>query len=147
MHQQRLRERKGLPNKACQALAQRIVKSFHMGGLSRLLPDCSMLFGRNNTLICHPEIRIADTTPIGRWYRTPELSAGRLALITQDECHDLPSFPAQCQPYPGLIGFLTNKGPKLITLEHDGARIVWLRRNQRLLERRQLLGFFLTSGS
>jgi hypothetical protein len=147
MHQQRLRERKRLPNKACQALAQRIVKSFHMGGLSRLLPDCSMLLGRNHAVICRPEICIADTTPIAGWYRTPELSAGRRAPITQDECHDLSSFPAQCEPYPGLIGFLANKRPELIALECNAARIVWLRRNKRLLERRQLLGFFLTSGA
>jgi hypothetical protein len=147
MHQQRLRERKGLPDKTCQALTQCIVKSLHMSRLSRLFSDCSMLFGWDNALICRPEICVTDTTTIARWYRTPELSAGHLAPITDDKRHNLPRFPTQCQPYPRLIGFLANKGPELITFEGDGTRIVWLWRDERLLERRQLLGFFLTNGS
>jgi hypothetical protein len=66
--------------------------------------------------------------------------------ITHDKRHNLPRFLTQCKPYPGLIGFLADKRPKLITLQGDAPRIVWFRRNERLLERRQLLGF-LTSGS
>jgi hypothetical protein len=106
-----------------------------------------MLFGRNNALICAPEICIADTTSIARRYRTPELLTSRFTPIAQNKRYDLPSFSTQCKPYPGLIGFLTDKRPKLITFERDGTRILRLRWNKRLFQRRQLVGFFLTSRS
>jgi hypothetical protein len=104
-----------------------------------------MLFEWNNALICRPEICITDTTPIASWYRTPEFSTGHFTPITQGKRHDLPSFPAQREPYPALIRFLANKGPEFITFEGDATRIVRLRREKRLLEWRQLVGFFLTS--
>ena len=89
MHQLRLRERKRLTDEASQALAQCVVKPFHMCGFSRFFSDCLMLLVGNDRLIGRPEIRIAGSLPVYLWNGVPELLARDFIPITEGKGHNL----------------------------------------------------------
>ena len=89
MHQLRLRERKRLANEARQALAQRVVKSFHMCGFSRFFSDCLMLLVGDDRLIGRPEICIAGSLLVDLWNGAPELLARAFIPLAQGKGHNL----------------------------------------------------------
>ena len=76
-------------DEASQALAQRVVKSFHMCGFSRFFSDCFMLLVGNDRLIGRPEIRIAGSLAVDLWNGAPELLTRDFIPIAEGKGHNL----------------------------------------------------------
>jgi hypothetical protein len=115
--------------------------------LSCLFPAQLMLLFRDNRLVGAPEISITGSTTIHLWKRLPEFPTASFAAISDHERHNLACLPAERKPNPALLCFLADKGPEFIQFECDATQITWDCWDQRLCERDQTLGFFLTSQS
>jgi len=78
-----------LADKACQALAQRVVPALDMRGLTGVFATSCMLFVRDHLLISLPKIRVAVPVLISRRDCVPQLAAGLLAPVADDKGHHL----------------------------------------------------------
>ncbi len=89
MHHIRLGERKRAPHKAAHPLAQNVVETLDMTGLTLAFVGRSMTLCGQDLRVSVPEIRVEHSFLIGLGHTGPEQSASLVAAITNSIGHDL----------------------------------------------------------
>ena len=138
----RFRERERFAHIARIPLAERIVPTFHMIGLTFCLANTVMGLLRKDPLIGVPKIAETLARLVGIWNLCPQLAASCFAAVTDDKGNNLARAAAECSPQPAFIGSFQDKGPNFIDLQ----RVVGLCGHQRIDQTRQSRAFFSTTG-
>ena len=111
------RKRQCFTDIARQALTERIVPAFHVGGFARLFADRLVRVRGKDRRIRLPEITETPAAAIRERNSSPEASATPFAVIANDEGDNLTCPTTQNGPQPALPRPFAHKRPDLIDLQ------------------------------
>ena len=113
-----LRERERFAHHAPDPLAQGVVPSLHVRGLTGLLAHALVASVGKDVGVGLPTVTEGAAATVALGYSAPKRPAGRLAPVAVDEGHDLPGAAAQRRPRPHLIGPFPYVAAHLVKLKH-----------------------------
>lgn len=138
-----LGERERFAHHAPHPLAQSVVPSLYVRGFAGLLAHALVASFGKDVGVGLPKVAEGAATTVALGYPAPKRPAGRLAPVTVDEGHDLPSPPAQRRPRPHLVAPFPYVAAYLVKLK----RVIRPCGEEPFRHLRQPPEFFLTTRS
>ena len=117
---QLFRERQCFADQATTTLAERVVETLDVIGLTAFLTDRTMTLGWKDCCICLPKIGVTDRAlAIHRWKTRPKSSCSCFSACADRHGDNLTCVAVQRKPNPFLAPLLADKRPQLITFQYQ----------------------------
>ena len=125
-----------------QALTERVVPALLMGGFTGLFAHTAVRFCGEDRLIGLPKVTVPGTPPKRGWNPMPQAPTRPGTAITDDKGQNMFRPTQQDRPEPPCVHAFPHETPGVIHFQH----VVGLCLRERLLQRGQVLEFFLDPG-